>query len=564
MKKTLTGLAVSLLFASFAWSQDIGEMPASDPPVFALKGATVHTGSGAVLEGATVVIRDGLIEAVGVNAAIPADARVIDASKLHVYPGLIDALSEAGLASETRGGPGGARPGGGGGFGGQQAAPQPDNNEGPGLYSYVRAGDLLGEGLEGKVASWREAGVLTANIAPTEGIFMGQSAVVNLGGSDADSMIVKSPVFMRLSYQGMRGRTYPGSLMGVLAHIRQTFLDTQHYKLAQSIYERNPRGLHRPETDRALEALVPTIDGAMPVVFPAKRAREVRRALAMASDFHLDIIVAGGFEADQTLDELKGARVPVLFSLDLPTKPRDQHPEAEETLEALKLRVDSPKVPAKLKEAGIPFAFYSDGANARDYMSALRKVVEKGLSEEDALRAATLSAAEILGVDQQLGSIEKGKIANLVVADKDLFDESAKVRHVFVDGRKFDIPVEARRGGGPRGRGGNGNPSGRWDVTVTAPEGNHAMQFVLQRDGRSLTGRVESPEVGTLDIYDATSEGSSFSFKVTVDLGSGPLTLTFSGTVSGETLTGTADLEGEGSAPMEGKRVPGIMTENEG
>ena len=562
LKKFGVLAALLLAWTALAAGQGVHEidsLPGLGSAVFALTGATVHDGTGQIMEDAVIVIRDGLIEAVGANLQIPPDARQIDLSGMHVYPGLIDALTENGLkGSGQRSQQGqGQRPGQGrrgppGGSGSEE-----ENPEGPGLYPHVQAADLLDDGVGGKLSAWRESGVLSVNVAPSEGIFMGQTALINLGDHENDQLIVRSPTAMLLSYQGM-GRSYPGSLMGVIAHQRQTLLDARHYGDAWNIYRSNPRGLQRPETDRALEALQPAIGGQLQVIFPANQVRQVRRALAMAADHNLKAIISGGFEAGQTTDELKQSGVPVIFSLKFPTRPKDQHPDFSEGLAALRYRINAPKQPAQLEEAGIRFAFSSGGSrNAGDFLKGMRKVVEEGLAPQAALRAATLSAAEILGADQQLGSVEQGKIANLMVTDKDLFDSSAAVRYVFVDGAKFDIPEKKKPTSKEGGEGLPVDVAGLWDVEVFTPEGSQSMQFDLQVSGTTLSGQVISPMLGEIEILDGTVEGASFSFKISVDMGSGPLDISISGTVSGNEMDGSADVAGQGSAPLEGRKAPG-------
>lgn len=546
MKILMTVLSVVAVLATASLpAQDVGVMPDLKPAVYALQGATVHTVSGEVLEKGTVLIRDGLIEAVGAGLEVPPEARRLDLSGMHVYPGLIDALTENGLMREGREGDDSGR--------GQSA----DDGEGPGLYSYVHAADKLDQELSSKLSAWREAGVLTLHVAPADGIFMGQTAVVALNSSnDPDRMIIRSPVAMRMSFEGLSGRTYPGSLMGVIAHIKQTLLDARHYGQAQRTYGENPAGLRRPETDRALQALQPLVEGQMMAVFPAQRAREIRRVLHLAEEFGIKAAVTGGFEGARTAQELAQAGVPVLFSLDFPTQPRDQHPDAEESLAAIRYRVEAPRAAFQLVKAGVTVAFTSGGSrNARDFQEGLRKVVENGLSKEEALQAATLNAARILGVDQQLGSIEKGKIANLVVADGDLFAQETALKHVFVDGEKFDIASKPKRKT-PQGDGQPVDFSGRWDVTVMAPDGNQQIEFDLQASSGALSGAVISPAMGSVDIYDGSYTGNEFSFKITVDMGMGPTEITLSGTASGNEIVGIADVSGLGTAPIEGSKIP--------
>ena len=546
-RKLPVAALLTLCFTSALLAQEVGSVPPAVPPYYALTGATVAVGDGNVLSNATVVINDGLIEAVGTGLAAPPGAWKIDATGMFVYPGLIDALTHEGLKRPS----GASQPAQPGRRGNQSQ--QEENEEGPGYFAHVSAADLL-DPDDNKAASWRESGVLTLNVAPNEGIFRGRAALVNLNGKEPDEMIVRAGTLMNMAFQSLGFRTFPGSLMGVIAHIRQTLSDAGHYGLVWAEYEKDKKGMKRPETDRTMQALQPVLHGALPLAFPAKTQREIERALKLCADSKTRCILAGGFEAPAVADQLKEADAAVLVSLDYPKKPRDPHPEFDEAFSTLRYRAQAPEAAARLHEAGVRFAFFSDGANSRDFLANLRKAVEKGLPKEAALRAATLSAAEILGVADQLGTLEKGKIANLVVADKDLFDEKAAIRHIFVDGVHFDIPAkkEEKKGDADAPL---AQAAGTWDVTVTPPGQTVTMTFTLVQDGQSLEGTVTNDE-GTLQIYDGSVSGDTVSFKFEVDMGGGPTEITISGTVSGDSMSGTASVADLGAAPMEATRIP--------
>jgi imidazolonepropionase-like amidohydrolase len=270
---------------------------------------------------------------------------------------------------------------------------------------------------------------------------MGQSALINLAGDTPQQMIVRSPVAMHVSFTPLRGGTYPGSLLGVFSTLRQMMLDAQRYRDSLQIYERAPRGTRRPDTDRSLEALIPVIEGRMPVVMLANSEREISRALDLANEFKLRLIIAGGREADRVSERLVKQNVPVLLSLNLPRRTTAALPEADpEPMRVLRERVEAQQTAGKLAKAGVRFAFQSgDLRDISDLMVNAGRVIENGLSATDALRAFTIWPAEILGVQNQLGSIEAGKIANLTVTRGDLFDRNTRVAHVFIDGRPVEI-----------------------------------------------------------------------------------------------------------------------------
>src|SRR5215210_8279406 len=254
-------------------------------------------------------------------------------------------------------------------------------------------------------------------------------------------MIVRTPVALYVGLNPIGQGNYPGSLMGVFSSVRQMLLDARRYKEANEIYERNPRGLRRPEQDKSLAALLPVLARQVPVVMQADREREIERALELAQEFNLQLVINGGLEADRLAARLKAANVPVLLSLNFPRRAAAASPEADpEPLRVLRERVEAPKTAGRLAAAGVRFAFQSGGMTTMtDYLANAGRAVEAGLARDEAVRALTLRAAEILGVSSQLGSIEVGKIANLTVTRGDLFARDRRVAHVFIDGKPIDL-----------------------------------------------------------------------------------------------------------------------------
>ena len=422
-----------------------------EPPVFAITNARVVPVSGPTIERGTVVIRDGIIEAVGVEVAIPGDARVIDATGLIVYPGLIDAFTDTGLEevqaaaqtpapSRVRRTPVPAA---------RQQQPSLSPEERQGITPYRQAADLLNPAAK-KIESARAAGITTVLVVPRDGIFTGQCSLVDLNGGEAGSMILRTPVAFSISLASRRGYggDYPSSPMGVFALVKQTLLDAQRYSTVWNIYNANP-GARRPEYNRALESLQPLVEQQLPAIIPADRPTEIQRALDLASAYRLSLIISGGAELGNIASILRDRKVPILLSVKYPEPDKDADPEAKEELNALRRRVKAPECAAGLAKAGIKFAFQSgDMANPKDFIRNVAKAVEAGLDRGKAVRALTLDPAEIFGVADRVGSIEKNKTANLILTTGDIFSTETRVKYAFVDGRKFDIAEpDARREG---------------------------------------------------------------------------------------------------------------------
>lgn len=517
------------------------------PSVYAIKDARIVTVTGTTLAKGTVVIRDGLIESVGERVQIPPDARVLDGSGLTVYPGLIDAHAEVALEQPQQAGQRQARPAGGGGQPSQP--PSPDNKMSP---DKLAADQLKVD--EAALEKYRSAGITTALTIPRRGIFIGQSALINLAGEKTAHMVVHSPVALHIGLESTGGfREYPSSLMGVISYIRQTLYDAQHYQLEQQRYQASKRGMRRPELNSALEALQPVIAGQRPVVMVAQEAKEIHRAIQLAEEFKLKCIISGATESAQVAELLRAKQIPVLLSLNFPTEPRDADPEADTPVRVLRQRAEAPKAAAALQRAGVKFAFTSGFmADPKDFIKNAARAVKAGLAEADALKALTINAAEIFGVAEQLGSIEAGKIANLVVTDGDLFNEKTTIKYVFIDGRQFEIKKEPSR---PTA-GGDQPPadaSGTWNLTVETPQGAVQVAAALQQAGTTISGTVSSL-FGEASISSGSIRGRTVQFAAYINIGGQPTKIEFDGTIQGDSINGTVSVSGQGAFPFSGTR----------
>jgi len=427
------------------------------PHVFAIKGARIVTVAGAPIPSGTVVVRNGLIEAVGADAAVPPTATVIDGAGLSVYPGLIDMGNSTGVDVPAQTPPT---------FRTTAEAERfrRSINFRPDLdaASHLRADspDLV---------RFTSAGITSVLATPPNGIFKGQSALVNVAGpvdhpqvGDVGDyreglQVVRTPVALHVDYNGAGGRGgYPVSLMGVISFVRQHFLDAQYQRMVQDRYAKAANaGMTRPNYDASLDALKPALDGKLPVAFEANAAREIMRALDMAREFKLDPIVTGAGEAHEVAEDLKGRNARVIYNVNYPTRSRALPPDADEAISVLRARANAPKVPAALHKAGVTFAFSSAGLrDPRDFVRNVARAVREGLPADAAIRALTADAAKIAGAGDRVGTIEKGRIANLLVTEGDLFDNAMKVKHVFVDGRMVHVDDAPAPTGGRGGRGG--------------------------------------------------------------------------------------------------------------
>ena len=415
-------------FVRLVRAQDIvGPAPQemAAPGTFVIRNARVFTVSGATIENGTVVISQGRITAVGTTATAPAGAQEIDARGLNVYPGLIDAETNLGLAEIESGAPGTI-----------DVAEVGDYN--PNAQAWVAVNPHSSH-----VEVTRVAGVTTVLSMPRGGIVSGQAAVINLSGTTQRELAMVQTAALVIDFPRVGGFQFgppqPISPDAIstrdrrVDELRRLLRDAEAYGKAQDAYARDPKNIPRPETDLILAALVPYVRGERPVMFHADRERDIRAALNFAQEMKLKPVIFGGSDAWKVASLLKERNVPVVV----------------DSIWGLPLREDDPydtlyENPAKLAAAGVRFAISTgdSGAHVRDLPFQTGMAVSFGLAHDEALKSITLYPAQILGVADRLGSIEVGKIANLVVTDGDILDARTNVRHLFIGGRQ--IPLVSR------------------------------------------------------------------------------------------------------------------------
>ena len=427
-------VALGVLLAVTSVAQQIGnpstQQGVSFPRgVYAIRNARVVTVSGPTIENGTVVIRDGKIEAVGPTVTVPAGAHVIDAQGLWVYPGMFDAGTSMGLVEVGQGAPGTV-----------------DTSEVGELNPHVKAIAAINP-HSAHIGVTRVDGVTNALSLPLGGLISGQGAVINLVGTTQAEMAVVPNAALVINYPrvitggggGFFAVAQPTNLSELVTaanrqvdRIRETLRDAEAYGRAFDAYAKD-NTIPRPDRNLMLEALVPYVRGERPVVFRADREADLRGAVRFAEEMKLKPIILGGDDAWKMTAFLKEKNVPVILTgvLDLPSREDDFYDTLYENA-------------AKLRQAGVRFAISSgdNGANVRNLPFHAGMAAAYGLPRDEAVKAVTLYPAQILNLADRLGSVETGKIANIVVTDGDLLETRTHVRHLFIDGRQ--VPLTSR------------------------------------------------------------------------------------------------------------------------
>jgi imidazolonepropionase-like amidohydrolase len=391
--------------------------------VIAIRNARIVTVSGPDIENGTVVIRDGKIEAVGASVNVPAGAQTIEGRELSVYPGMIDAGTNMGLVEVPQGANGTV-----------------DLSE-VGDFNPNAKAIIAVNPHSAHVAVTRVEGVTNTVTMPTGGLISGQAALINLLGTAPKEMAVVPQAALVINYPRIGGGggggfggppQQPANLSETLEanarqldQVRKMLRDAEAYGRTLDAYAKD-RSLPRPDTNIVLESMVPYVRGERPVIFRAEREVEIRGAIKFAEEMKLKPIILGGNDAWKVAGLLKEKNVPVILTgvFSLPSREDDPYDTLYENA-------------AKLKQAGVLFAISTgdSGPEVRNLPQYAGMAAAFGLYKADALKAVTLYTAQIMNVADRLGSIEVGKIANVVVTDGDLLEIRTRIRYLFIDGR---------------------------------------------------------------------------------------------------------------------------------
>lgn len=397
------------------------------PGTFAIRGAHIFPVSGPDIENGTVVIANGKIAAVGANVPVPSGARVIEGRGLSVYPGMIDLGTSIGLIEITE----------------QGATGWVDTQEVGELNPNSKAFYAVNP-HSAHVAVTRVNGVTTVLSSPLGGLVSGQSALINLLGATPPEMAVERTAALVINYPRAGGFGGFGGFFAApqqnpadaaqqrdrqVEQMRKLLRDAEAYGHALDAAQADTK-LPRPDRDVILESLVPYARGQKPVIFRVEREGDIRAAVRFAEEMKLRPIILGGTDAWRVAAFLKEHNVPVVLTsvLELPNREDDPYDVQYENA-------------AKLQQAGVQFAISTGdtAATVRDLPYHAGMSAAYGLPRDAALRAVTLAPAQIIGAGNQLGSLEVGKIANVVVADGDLLEARTNIRHLFINGREVPL-----------------------------------------------------------------------------------------------------------------------------
>lgn len=451
--------------AAQSQTSPVDGMHENTPQVHAFTNATIVTSPGNTLTNATLVVRNGVIEAVGRNVRVPADARVWNLQGRTIYPGFIDAHSHVGM---------------------QEPRVELDRGNAswnPQLRAHLLASAEFNADGDGSDAL-RKAGFTTAASVPTLGIFRGQAAVFSLNNGAPADRLIRDGAAQSVSLTQSRefGFTYPTSPIGVMAMIRQTLSDARWHHDAHEAFRRTPNGLTRPEHNAVLASLSDAARGTQPLVFDVRSDEEVLRALRIAAEFNLTRPwIKGSGHEYRIADYLKTQRFELILPIELPSKPDIETPEDALNASLAELRhwYLAPENPARLAAEGIRFSFTASGlTNPAHILRNLRYMVHAGLDPATALSALTTHPAALLGIDATHGTLERGKTANFIITDGEVFTPGTRILDVWTDGHRHVITRQSVD-----------NPAGVWALDAGDDRLSGELHITEARGGR-LSGKL--------------------------------------------------------------------------
>lgn len=568
--RVLAGM-LCLLFATTSTNVLAQSDVPSVTKVFAVTGATVVTAPGKTLENATVVVRNGVIESVGTNVSIPYDAKIIKGDSLFVYSGFIDGLGYIGIPE-----PRNAAAGQGGNQREPGVNPAAPSDERAGIQPQLAAENFL-DNADKAIEAYRKAGIAIAHVVPRGRMLPGSGAIVALG-SDVTTELLRTDVSMFMQFASARG-VYPGTPMGIMAKYRNLYKQAELEKKWETNYASNPTGLQRPPFNPVHEAFFNVIDRKQPVVMLANDVLTTYRALRLQKELGFDLILAGQDQASEMIQDLAAAKVKILLSLKLPDEVKsdkkgddkeltynpdlrtatsaDVEKEAA-NLKARKMETYKKYVAtaASLEDAGVSFAFSTADLDSKDFRGNLMKMIAAGLSEDGALAALTTTPAAILKIDKTTGTIEKGKMGNLVVSSGSYFKEKSFVQYAIVDGALFEFDAPAKKPKkSEKGEDTGANAfAGTWRYLVEIEGNDYGGELVLSSSGGNYSGTITGDQVPQAPIKDASMTGDALSFGFSVpEIGN----LTVTMRVTGDSGSAVFDLPALGSFPASLKRTSG-------
>lgn len=541
------------IFSCEIWAQKDVLAPVTH--TYVIKNATIMQSPDQTINRGAVIIKNGIIQAVGSNDSFPAEARIIDADSMYVYAGFIDGLSHVGVpepAKEKR-----------------EKIKDPGNppNDVAGIEPQRDVRQML-NATDESIEDLRKLGFTVAHVVPRGRMLPGRGAIIFLTGRNADDMVYRDEVSLFSQLKGAAG-IYPNTVIAVMAKYRELYRQATEAQAYHERYSQDAVGMVRPTSNSVLQAFYPVMNEKIPVAFKAESVLDIQRVLTLQRDLGFRLLIGEIKEGWDLTEKLTASGAKLFLSLDLPEMEEDDVPDSLSTVEKektevteeqekLQARKDSMIMkyyaqPALFSSTGIKFGFSTLESKSKDIKNVLTKLVEHGLTEKAALAALTTVPAELLGLSSTLGTVEQGKIANLVISDKPYFNKASKVRYVFVDGKMFDYKEEQE----DLDKGEDVDVSGTWTYTSETPQGVSTGDIVIRGEPGDFSGTISTSLTGdTADLLAIEVDGNELTFSFELVISGETVVLEALLVIDGDKFKGVVTAGSEGSYPIEGEKTP--------
>lgn len=558
LKAGVAGLLLTGILSHAGWAQSDPTGKRRVTETFAITNATIFASPGQQATKGSVLFRDGVILGIGTNLSLPKEAQVIPGDSLFIYPGFIDGAGMAGVTKPKDP----ERP--------KDFVSSAPPDEIAGITPWRSVSDQFSLSAS-QVDDLRKAGFTMAQVLPDGGMIPGKASIMVLGSSGAVNVLVENSA-LAANFRGSRGM-YPATPVGVMAKFRDVYQNTTLALDHSKLYASNG-GVSRPEVTPTQAAMAAVVQKQIPVIFTAASDLEIRRAISLQKELGFKLILTGLEYYEPVIDLIKSSGTPVLVKLEIPDDKAIKANKAENATEATKAQYErvkeaydkALKQAAQLEKAGIPFAFSTMDTKPSDALKAVQSMVKNGLSEKAALAALTTNPAQILGISRVAGTIEKGKMANLVISNDSIFKESAQIKHVVADGYVFDYEVK-KKAAKENGKSENGavKIEGVWEYTAETPAGSNGGEITFTKEGADYSGTITlddpsgSGKINT-PIRNVSLDGKTVTFEFDVNAGGNTLVVSISGEISGTSMEGTMSVAQFGSFPVKATLVTPSQT----
>ena len=579
MNKIIISIMSLLLLTTTVYTQtnDPGKGLSS---TYLIKNATVVQKPGVVLQNTSILVKNGLISDIGKDIKAPFDAIIVNADSMFIYPGLIDAYSNYGLPKEEekKDQPRVADPGN----------PPADR---AGITPQLSMADKL-NAKDNSLMDLKKEGFSIVNVAPKNGMLPGSTNLLLLN-EHSSGPVVKRDVASVFQYTGARG-VYPSTNIAVISKFREMMKNAQLSDQHLRLYAANPSGIERPVVSDEVGALIPVVRKEKSLMVPAKNIRDVFKSLSLQKDLGFNLILTDAKIVLPAIDDIKKSKTQLVLSLELPKpeevkkeekaekkdtdkkesdKQESDKKESEEKSDKKKVEEpDSPEIIALkerkkkaydehlqqsviLEKNGVNFSFAVRDLKAKDIRKNIKTLVDAGLSENTALAALTVNPANLLGISNVAGTLERGKMANLFITDKHWLDEKSKVRFVMVDGKLEALEEKKEK---PKSNGeAAGDISGVYNYEVNAMGQTNTGVMTITKSGTGYKvkldfdgGAMPSTESDNVDV-----SGNNVNFSINMQMGPQSVSLDYNLLIDGSDMKGDINVGDFGSFPVKGKKI---------